>query len=607
MRVQTVFTNRRCNQNCTFCNSRSARDDPGFVEPSAVRARIDQASGASEIVLTGGEPTLRRDLVALVAHARTVAERVVLETNATLVDDALARSLVEAGLSVAVVHLPGWGEPADAVTRDPGGFDRALAGMRALGAAGVTVEVSTAVVRSTIARLDTLAGNLAAALDGVHAIVVRVPVESPTPSELVSYEEAARAIVALDAAARALGIAVRLAPQGGPPPCLFPQRERAAHLFSMTSGAALRSDHARIEACATCRVADRCPGISSAYLARWPMPLASPVTDDRTRRRLSIISTVQEQIGRELVTLSRSEIGANSSVQERIIRVNFHCNQSCRFCFVATHLPPPEEALVRAAIVDACQAGARVVLSGGEPTLNKRLIEYIALAKSLSARPVELQTNAVLLDDPAVVDGLVGAALDDVFVSLHGVTAEVSDTVTGAPGTFVRTVAGIDNLARTQIRVVLNFVLCEANQHELVPFVRLVTDRWPRAGINLSFVAPSTDVVPRERSLIPRYSEVMPHIVEAIAEADRLGARVVGFESMCGIPLCLVPTSLEHYAQKSAIPRGFDGGEFVHPPACTDCALVDRCFGLRRGYAELHGADELRPVRAAAAAGAGAP
>lgn len=605
MRVQTVFTNRRCNQNCTFCNSRSAHDDPSFVAQEAVRARIDEARGASELVLTGGEPALRRDLVALVAHARAGAERVVLETNATSITEALARSLAAAGLSVAVVHLPGWGEAIDRVTRDPGGFERAIAGLRALAAAGVTIEVSTVVVRSTIAYLDSLPAGLVGVLEGnraIRAIVVRVPVESPDAAELVPYEEAASAVVALEAAGRAVGIPVRLGAQSGPPPCLFPQRNHAAHLFSMTLGAPPRADHARIDACAACLVADRCPGIPNVYLARRPAPIAAPITDDRMRRRLSIISTVEEQMERELVTLNRAEVAVHGSVEEHIIRVNFHCNQSCRFCFVSTHLPPPEDAAVRAAISTAAARGARIVLSGGEPTLNRRLLEYITLAKSASVRPVELQTNAVLLDDPALVDGLVGAALDHVFVSLHGVTAEVSDAVTSAPGTFERTIRGIDNLARTSMRLYLNFVLCEANQHELVAFVRFVTERWPRARINFSFVAPSTDVVPRERSLIPRYSDAMPHIAAAIAEAERLGASVMGFESMCGVPLCLVPASLAPYFARNPIPEGFDGGEFVRAPACTDCALRDRCYGLRRGYAELYGADELRTVHASGVA-----
>ena len=71
MRTERVVTNLTCNQNCTWCTQRSARDVPAFVAGAAVGARIDAAlaTGAEEIVLTGGEPSLRRDLAALNTRA----------------------------------------------------------------------------------------------------------------------------------------------------------------------------------------------------------------------------------------------------------------------------------------------------------------------------------------------------------------------------------------------------------------------------------------------------------------------------------------------------------------------------------------------------------
>ena len=134
-RTAHIVTNLRCNQACVWCTRRSAKDDAGFVRGEAVRARIDRAlaQGTRELVVTGGEPTMRVDLVALVAHARAGgAERVILETNATLVDPARAVALREAGLDLARVNVPALDEACDALTRDPGGFNRAMAGMQTL-------------------------------------------------------------------------------------------------------------------------------------------------------------------------------------------------------------------------------------------------------------------------------------------------------------------------------------------------------------------------------------------------------------------------------------------------------------------------------------------
>jgi MoaA/NifB/PqqE/SkfB family radical SAM enzyme len=222
-------------------------------------------------------------------------------------------------------------------------------------------------------------------------------------------------------------------------------------------------------------------------------------------------------------------------------------------------------------------------------------VDYVRLAKSRAKLPVALQTNAIRLDDPALVSALVEAGLDEALVSLHGATAKVSDAITEAPGTFARTVKGIDNLHAVGLRILLNFVICEKNYRALVDYMRLVGERWPRAIVNISFVAASTDVVPRDRDLVPAYSEVLPHLAEALTQAERLGLTIDGFQSMCGIPLCLVPEGMERFfGSLREIPDGFDQGEFVKTDVCRSCALETRCYGIRRGYVELHGPGELK-------------
>src|SRR5262245_28638887 len=134
MRVQSILTNLTCNQNCTYCNSRSPVEDPQLVRSGALQARIAAAArhGAREVVLSGGEPALRRDLAAAIAYAREMHLEVTLETNATLVDEPRAERWRRAGLGRARVNLAGSDNRLDAVTRDAGGISRTLAGILAL-------------------------------------------------------------------------------------------------------------------------------------------------------------------------------------------------------------------------------------------------------------------------------------------------------------------------------------------------------------------------------------------------------------------------------------------------------------------------------------------
>jgi len=534
-----------------------------------------------------------------VAHARAGgAERVILETNATLVDTARAVALREAGLDLARVNVPALDEACDALTRDPGGFDRAMAGMHALAGAGVEIEAAVTLVRSTVSHLPALAPRLHAALGpALRALVVGFPVEAADPEELLSFDAAAAAVLSLERVTRPLGVTVRMSTGDPLPPCAFdgPSRPRVTRFYAMTPGAPPRSGYAHLAPCASCRVRDRCPGVADVHVARFGIPAMHPVDDDRTRRRLAVISSVDDQIARELASSHIFVDEKGKAQTEETIRVVFRCNQSCTFCFVSTHLPAPPPEAVEAAIRSAGQRGARIVLSGGEPTLDPRLIEWVRLARSVSRGTLVLQTNAVRLDDASLVARLAEAGLDETFVSLHGATAAVSDAVTEAPGTFPRTVAGIDNLHASPIRVVLNYVVCERNRHELVEHVRVVARRWPRALLNISFVGPSTDLVPRDRALIPRYTDALPAIADAVAESRRLGVTLVGFESMCGLPLCLVPGGVRDLAL-TELPQGFDQGEFLKTEECGRCSFQSKCWGLRRGYAEIHGTGELHAL-----------
>jgi sulfatase maturation enzyme AslB (radical SAM superfamily) len=309
-----------------------------------------------------------------------------------------------------------------------------------------------------------------------------------------------------------------------------------------------------------------------------------------------VIGTPRTQIQRELVTHERYRAPDGTAAPAATVRVNFRCNQSCTFCFVSTHLPDPDPADVLQAIDTIGAQGGNLALSGGEPTLNPRLLEYVRHAKAAGVREVELQTNATRIARERLAPALAEAGVDRAFVSLHGLDAETSDAVTEAPGTFEATLAGLDALGETSIELRINFVLCQRNYTQFPAFVAMVAQRWPGASVNVSFVAPSTDLVPRTRALIPRYEDVLPYVAEGLREGEARGIVVDGFESMCGLPLCLVPGDLQRFIPLADADHGLSQEEFIKPDGCAACVLQTRCFGLRRGYADLYGSEALRPV-----------
>lgn len=581
-----VLVAERCNQGCSFCTARRSKESAAVFGKAA--SHIDDAVRAApkEIVLTGGEPTMRGDLDSMIRAASTAGARVVLETNAALIDAARARAFYASGLRIARVHLPAWGDACDAITQDPGGFGATERGIQALKDAGVEVEVSVPLVAANRNHLSELAAKLSQRVERVLLVPV---LQSPDESELLSAAELAQALA--DFRAQSGSLNLKLSPDSFVPPCIFSQPARFASLYALTPGGAERSGLERQESCSECRLHERCPGVPEQLDFH-----ARPIKSENVRRRLSMIDDVRTQTERELAQddVFRDDQGVAHAA--KIIRVHFACNQRCDFCFVSTHLPEVAPRHIEVAIDEAAAEGRIVVLSGGEPTLSPYLLDFVRRAHAGGAPHIDLQTNATNIDD-ALAQQLVAAGVDWAFVSLHAPTAALSDGITGAPGTFEKTVQGIRALRDAGVLLRLNYVLHGENASAFPAHVDWVHQNFPEAILVPSFVAASTDLVPRD--LVPRYADVLPHLAEGLKRARRHGLRVLGLDSLCGVPLCLIPASYaEDLTALAEAPEDLSGGEMRYPAPCDGCNARERCFGLRRTYLELHGDAELRPFTA---------
>ncbi len=124
---------------------------------------------ATELVLTGGEPTVRRDLPTVIAHARVVGyERVQLQTNGRMLcNRPRLQALIAAGLTEVSPALHG-PDPAshDELTRAPGSFKQTVRGIRNARALGLPVVLNSVVVKANVRKLPRMA-ELFARLDVV--------------------------------------------------------------------------------------------------------------------------------------------------------------------------------------------------------------------------------------------------------------------------------------------------------------------------------------------------------------------------------------------------------------------------------------------------------
>ncbi|MFN8526524.1 MAG: radical SAM protein [Chloroflexota bacterium] len=150
---------RRCNLACLHCYASAAdREFPDELTTTEAQAMLaDMASfGVPVLLLSGGEPLKRPDLLDLAAFARGVGLRVTLSTNGTLITRDVAARLAAMGVGYVGISLDGLRETHDYFRGQSGAFEAALEGIRSCRAAGLRVGVRLTLTRHTVTHLDGL-------------------------------------------------------------------------------------------------------------------------------------------------------------------------------------------------------------------------------------------------------------------------------------------------------------------------------------------------------------------------------------------------------------------------------------------------------------------
>lgn len=148
---------RRCNLHCLHCHaSASTRPDPDELTRTESEALVDDIAGMGvpALVLSGGEPLMRADTLALARRAADRGRHVAVSTNGTLVDASTAAGLAAAGVAYVGVSIDGIGPLHDHVRGLRGAFDLGLRGLRQARAAGMRVGLRFTLSRSTLPHLD---------------------------------------------------------------------------------------------------------------------------------------------------------------------------------------------------------------------------------------------------------------------------------------------------------------------------------------------------------------------------------------------------------------------------------------------------------------------
>ncbi len=146
----------RCNLPCSFCYlwRRPFVEELSTVEAIDLIRQIAQL--AKWIVFGGGDPLMRPDLLELVSIARSLGLRVDLQTNADLIRQVDAESLLS-NLDRFGLSLDGESsEIHDAARSAPGNFDRTFTALQLAERIGLRTTIRTTVTAANVGRIRGL-------------------------------------------------------------------------------------------------------------------------------------------------------------------------------------------------------------------------------------------------------------------------------------------------------------------------------------------------------------------------------------------------------------------------------------------------------------------
>ncbi len=217
-----VNLTRRCNLACDHCylDAETLRtpdaDELGTEEVCNLLSSIAQRNPAAMVVLTGGEPLLRRDLEVLTSHGSRLGLAMVIGTNGLALTDNRVQALQGAGAIGMGISLDSL-DPArhDAFRGLAGSWEKTLAGMEACRRHGLPFQVHFSVTQTNadeIPAMIAFARSVGAHVLNVFFLVCTGRGESMTDISPQRYEQVLKELVEAQEQTTDLIIRARCAP-----------------------------------------------------------------------------------------------------------------------------------------------------------------------------------------------------------------------------------------------------------------------------------------------------------------------------------------------------------------------------------------------------------
>jgi MoaA/NifB/PqqE/SkfB family radical SAM enzyme len=285
------------------------------------------------------------------------------------------------------------------------------------------------------------------------------------------------------------------------------------------------------------------------------------------------------------------------------VTVHFKCNLKCVHCMIEGTMdwlrPESDDQFARILTRNARERRWKALtLTGSEVTLRPDLPDLARSARDHGFEHVRIQTHGARLADEHYCSELVGAGVDEYFISVTAADADTHDAITGVSGSFEKTVRGLENLdAFDHVRTLTNTVITERSYRQLPLVVERLRHLLRLTQMEFWTYWPMRET--DEKDLIPSHIDVLPYLRNAIAAARGYGRSV----EVKNFPECLLGddnAALDNDQPQLIIDPEF-WPEFMrngfHQCVYRDHCASQTCLGLNSAYINKYGwhADLLVP------------
>ena len=152
---------RSCNLSCKHCRA-AAQDKPyeGELDTQSSFQLLDQIKKTSDhtiVILTGGEPLLRKDIFDIASYGTQLGLKMVMAPNGTLITAENASKMANSGIKRISISLDGSNKKQhDDFRGVKGAFEGALQGIKFAKEAGIEFQINTTITKANLNEIPAI-------------------------------------------------------------------------------------------------------------------------------------------------------------------------------------------------------------------------------------------------------------------------------------------------------------------------------------------------------------------------------------------------------------------------------------------------------------------